>query len=176
MYCVSQFLFMYCIAWHWQSIGVFETEARGYFQIMSPIVILQRTRKSFECHVIFACIRMEELCAQDRAYLEMVASCGQERVIARLDTKESSDSGREYSIELTNFIADVRHFESFYPGGLKSYIEKARKMLLQSSQKVNPLAGFTPSVRFSVFEVIRFPRPFASTSTRLCFTLSRRRV
>ena len=89
---------------------------------------------------------MEELCAQDRAYLEMVASCGQEQVIARLDTRESGKSVCGYLIELTNFIADVRYFESFYPGGLKFYVEKARKMLLQSSQKVNPLAGFTPSV------------------------------
>ena len=93
---------------------------------------------------------MEELCAQDRAYLEMVASYGQEKVIARLDTKESRKSWCGYSTELTNFIADVRHFESFYPGGLKSYIEKARRMLLQASQKVNPLAGFTPSVPFSL--------------------------
>ena len=94
----------------------------------------------------FVRFQMEELCVQDRAYLKMVASCGQERVIARLDTKESTCFACTFSIELIHFITDVHHFESFYPGGLKSYTEKARRMLLQSSQKVNPLAGYTPSV------------------------------
>ena len=124
----------------------------------------------------FVRFQMEELCVQDRAYLKMVASCGQERVIARLDTKESTCFACTFSIELIHFITDVHHFESFYPGGLKSYTEKARRMLLQSSQKVNPLAGYTPSVGFLRFAMTRFPRPFVSTSTRLCFIPSRRRV
>lgn len=53
-------------------------------------------------------------------------------------------------VELKNFIKDLQYFESFYPGGLESYVMKAHELLMKSSQKENPMEGYIPSVGKSV--------------------------
>jgi hypothetical protein len=45
------------------------------------------------------------------------------------------------------FFEQVRGLERGYPGGIRQYVENARKLLRDSAAEVNPFEGYTPRVR-----------------------------
>lgn len=47
---------------------------------------------------------------------------------------------------MNNFLADVRSFDSVYPGHLDAYLNKMRVLLNQSANKENPMDGWIPEV------------------------------
>ena len=70
-------------------------------------------------------------------------------LLSLIQQKVGIDSSYLISVELRNFIADLQYFESFYPGGLESYVTKGRELLMKSSRKENPMEGYVPSVGYS---------------------------
>lgn len=89
---------------------------------------------------------MENLTEEEQKYLQEVAKQGQQSVIDTLTTEERMISNLGLSLELRNFITDLQHVDSFYPGGYKAYLEKCKKLLHDVTMKINPLQGWTPSV------------------------------
>ena len=43
-------------------------------------------------------------------------------------------------------VHQLKHFDATYPGGIKAYIQRAKKLLEDSANNVNPFEGFKPSV------------------------------
>jgi UDP-sugar pyrophosphorylase len=43
-------------------------------------------------------------------------------------------------------VHQLKHFDATYPGGIKAYIQRAKKLLEESANNVNPFEGFKPSV------------------------------
>ena len=42
-------------------------------------------------------------------------------------------------------IDQLKYFDTNYPGGIKNYIARARRLLIDSASGINPLEGFVPT-------------------------------
>jgi len=73
-----------------------------------------------------------------------------EQVVELLGSEEYGQShlfSAEQSPEQKDsLIQQLRHFDKNYPGGIKDYIARARKLLEESSAGVNPFEGWSPSI------------------------------
>lgn len=69
-----------------------------------------------------------------------------EEVIALMGTEEYNQSHIFSAGCNTRLIIDqLKYFDNNYPGGIKNYIARSRKLLKDSANEVNPFEGFTPS-------------------------------
>ena len=50
-----------------------------------------------------------------------------------------------------SFFHAVEKLEEGYPGGIKAYVENAKKLLADSAAGANPFEGYTPEVKPRVF-------------------------
>ena len=75
----------------------------------------------------------------DASILGQLDTIGQAHLTAGW-TAETPDADK------ARFFSQVKQLEAAYPGGLKSYVENARKLLADSKAGVNPLEGWSPSV------------------------------
>ena len=75
----------------------------------------------------------------EKEVLEQLDTIGQNHLVAgwTLDTP-AADKQR--------FLTQVTQLNGSYPGGLKQYVENARKLLAESKAGVNPLEGWSPAV------------------------------
>ena len=51
-----------------------------------------------------------------------------------------------HSVEITNFLSDIKTIAATYPGGVLEYIRKAKKLIQDSAQGVNPFDGYEAKV------------------------------
>jgi singapore isolate B (sub-type 7) whole genome shotgun sequence assembly, scaffold_7 len=51
-----------------------------------------------------------------------------------------------HSVEITNFLSDIKTVATTYPGGVLEYIRKAKKLIQDSTQGVNPFDGYEAKV------------------------------
>jgi UDP-sugar pyrophosphorylase len=58
----------------------------------------------------------------------------------------SSSSPSSLNNKVRSLAKQLSKLNSTYPGGLRSYIDKAKKLLQDSKAGVNPLEGWTPSI------------------------------
>ena len=53
-----------------------------------------------------------------------------------------------HSVEITNFLSDIKAIATTYPGGVVEYIRKAKKLIQDAAQGVNPFEGYEAKVPF----------------------------
>lgn len=80
-----------------------------------------------------------ELDTREKAVLDFLTSINQPQAAQAL--KETADPK-----ERAAFVAQVERLNQTYPGGIKEYCERARRLLKDSKEDVNPYLCFTPSV------------------------------
>ena len=51
-----------------------------------------------------------------------------------------------HSVEITNFLSDIKVIATTYPGGVVEYVRKAKKLIQDSAQGVNPFDGYEAKV------------------------------
>ncbi|CAJ1951410.1 unnamed protein product [Cylindrotheca closterium] len=56
------------------------------------------------------------------------------------------DDDDKFSTKLKAMMSQLEELDGAYPGGLKEYVHKAKKLLANSKAGLNPLAGWAPSV------------------------------
>lgn len=81
-----------------------------------------------------------KLSSEEKLLTEMLIELNQDHLFQGWDIKGTNDDKKRL------FFKQVALLNSSYPGGLRSYIEKARKLLEMSKSGSNPLEGWTPFV------------------------------
>ncbi len=70
--------------------------------------------------------------------IKLLQDLNQNHIIERLE--RASDEEKQ------NLVTQVNNLEKAYPGGLRQYVARASKLLIDSKNNVNPYADFKPSV------------------------------
>jgi UDP-sugar pyrophosphorylase len=81
---------------------------------------------------------MESHKHDDLSILDYLKELGQEHIAEEYSKRPPS--------EKEAFITQVNNLEKIYPGGLKEYIKRAKVLLNNSKNNINPYAKYTPSV------------------------------
>ena len=76
---------------------------------------------------------------QEASIVKMLGDIGQEHLVSGWGAGAAAEDKRR-------FLEQVTRLNGSYPGGLKNYVESARKLLADSKAGVNPLEGWHPSV------------------------------
>lgn len=83
--------------------------------------------------------------------MDLSSLCPSER--KWVDRLRSPEYGQEHLLQeatsindIRNIVAQVEKFEKWYPGGLLGYIRKARALLREAKDDVNPFEGYRPEV------------------------------
>ena len=80
----------------------------------------------------------------DLFYINMESLSDQE-IVDLMNTPEYDQKHLFVGTDHKNIIQQLRYFDKNYPGGIKNYISRARKLLIDSANSTNPLEGWTPS-------------------------------
>ena len=70
--------------------------------------------------------------------LQILTECGQTALIDQFNARPAEDQQR--------MAAQLGELNKTYPGGLKEYVSRAKQLLIDSKNGVNPFLDFTPSV------------------------------
>lgn len=102
-------------------------------------------------------------------YLNLLTDTNQVHILERIKTSSQSEID-----ELDN---QIKGLESTYPGGIKKYIENAKKAIFNSKNNINPYADYTPSVpvgyNLNLFddEFLEYERIGIEQLEKTCFVL-----
>ena len=93
-----------------------------------------------------AMILLQESSADKHALLRDLVSedLGQSHLLEAFDA--IIDDDQQFSTKLNEMMTQLVQLDKAYPGGLKEYIHKAKKLLEDSKKGLNPLDGWAPSV------------------------------
>ena len=93
-----------------------------------------------------AMILLQESSPEKHALLRDLVSeeLGQAHLLKAFDAIVDDDE--TFSKKLNQMMAQLDELDKAYPGGLKEYIYKAKKLLEDSKKGMNPLDGWAPSV------------------------------
>jgi len=72
--------------------------------------------------------------------VDMLCKSGQDHIFKNWPPPGTDDAGK------LKLMEQIERFDKSYPGGVKSYIEKARLLLKDSLLAINPFDGWTPRV------------------------------
>jgi len=84
--------------------------------------------------------KVAELSEEDRRLAQTLLDLEQHHIFEPW-AEAGQDEARKQA-----FFRQVAELEANYPGGLRAYVTKARDLLEQSAEGVNPFEGFTPTV------------------------------
>lgn len=95
---------------------------------------------------------------------------GPQKILEEAGQSAILEKAEELNPEQREALFDqVAYLNGKYPGGLKEYVARAKKLLHDSANNINPFEGFTPSVpsgKSSVdIQVLRLTTRQASRST-----------
>ncbi|PSC70970.1 UDP-sugar pyrophosphorylase 1 [Micractinium conductrix] len=77
---------------------------------------------------------------EDAALAEALLAEGQGHLFQRWPAPGTADADKQ------RMLAQLRHLDTSYAGGLRQYIQNARRLLHESKEGVNPFEGCVPSV------------------------------
>lgn len=77
---------------------------------------------------------------EDTSILTLLQELDQKHIIEQFNNKCYSEEERK------NFIAQINNLEKIYPGGIREYIKRAKVLLNNSKNNINPFAKYKPSV------------------------------
>ena len=70
--------------------------------------------------------------------LSLLKELNQDHIISKYSESSAEEQGA--------FLSQINHIETTYPGGLREYISRAKVLLENSKNNVNPYNDYTPSV------------------------------